>query len=50
MQVISDLVFWESERTYVGKQENISMFSMCSEVTPRAPIPDGRVEQIMQLW
>ena len=24
------------------------MFSMCSELTPRAPIPDGRMEQIMQ--
>ena len=28
----------------------ISMFSTCSEVTPRAPIPDGRMEQIMQPW
>ena len=25
------------------------MFSTCSELTPRAPIPDGRKEQIMQL-
>ena len=24
------------------------MFSMCSELTPRAPIPDGRMERIMQ--
>ena len=32
----------------MGEQENISMFSMCSELTPRAPIPDGRMEQIMQ--
>ena len=27
---------------------NISMFSTCSELTPRAPIPDGRMERIMQ--
>ena len=32
----------------VGEQENISMFSTCSELTPRAPIPDDRMEQIMQ--
>ena len=25
------------------------MFSMCSELTPRAPIPDGRMAQTMQL-
>ena len=31
-------------------RENISMFSTCSELTPRAPIPDGRMEQIMQPW
>ena len=24
------------------------MFSTCSELTPRAPIPDGRMEQIVQ--
>ena len=24
------------------------MFSTCSELTPRAPIPDGRIEKIMQ--
>ena len=24
------------------------MFSTCSELTPRAPIPDGRIERIMQ--
>ena len=24
------------------------MYSTCSELTPRAPIPDGRMEQIMQ--
>ena len=24
------------------------MFSTCSELTPRAPIPDGRMAQIMQ--
>ena len=29
---------------------NISMFSTCSELTPRAPIPDGRMERIMQPW
>ena len=29
-------------------RENISMFSTCSELTPSAPIPDGRMEQIMQ--
>ena len=26
------------------------MFSTCSELTPRAPIPDGGMEQIMQPW
>ena len=26
------------------------MFSTCSKLTPRAPIPDGRMEQIMQPW
>ena len=26
------------------------MFSTCSELTPRAPIRDGRMEQIMQPW
>ena len=26
------------------------MFSTCSEFTPRAPILDGRMEQIMQPW
>ena len=31
-------------------RENISMFSTCSELTPRAPIPDGSMEQIMQPW
>ena len=34
----------------VGEQENISMFSTCSELTPRSPIPDGRMERIMQPW
>ena len=24
------------------------MFSMCSELTPRAPIPDTRIPQLMQ--
>ena len=28
--------------------QNISMFSMCSELTPRAPIPDSRIAQFMQ--
>ena len=31
-------------------RENISMFSTCSKLTPRAPIPDGRMAQIMQPW
>ena len=26
------------------------MFSTCSKLTPRAPIPDGRRERIMQPW
>ena len=26
------------------------MFSTCSELTPRAPIPDGRMAQFMQPW
>ena len=26
----------------------ISMFSMCAELTPRAPIPDSRIAQFMQ--
>ena len=43
-------VLWESDRTLVGEQENISMFSTWSEFTPRAPILDGRMEQIMQPW
>ena len=43
-------VLWESERTKVGEQENISMVSACSELTRRAPIPDGRMERIMQPW
>ena len=29
---------------------NISMFSMCSKLTPRAPIPDTRIPQLMQPW
>ena len=33
-----------------GEQENISMFSTCSELTPRAPIPDGSMERVMQPW
>ena len=31
---------------FVGEQEN--MFSMCSELTPRAHIPDTRIPQLMQ--
>ena len=44
-------VLWESERTKVGEHVlhvPCSMFSTCSELTPRAPIPDGRMERIMQ--
>ena len=26
------------------------MSSTCSKLTPRAPIPDGRMERIMQPW
>ena len=26
------------------------MFSMCSELTPRAPVPDNRTPQLMQPW
>ena len=26
------------------------MFSMCSELTPRARIPDSRIPQFMQPW
>ena len=26
------------------------MFSTCSELTPRAPIPDGRMERFMHPW
>ena len=26
------------------------MFSMCSELTPRARIPDTRIPQLMQPW
>ena len=26
------------------------MFSMCSELTPRAPVPDNRIPQLMQPW
>ena len=43
-------VLWESERTYVGEQENISIFSMCSELTPRSRIPYTRIPQFMQPW
>ena len=26
------------------------MISTCSELTPRAPIPDGRMERVVQPW
>ena len=26
------------------------MFSMCSELTPRAHVPDNRIPQLMQPW
>ena len=26
------------------------MFSMCSELAPRAPVPDNRIPQLMQPW
>ena len=48
MRWISLFEHQQSEHTYVGEQENISMFSTCLKLTPRAPIPDGRMEQIMQ--
>ena len=31
----------------LGEQENIPMLSTCSELTPRAPIPDGRKIQMV---
>ena len=46
----------ELENTAVGEPENISMFSIfsmfstCSELTPRAPIRDGRMEQLLHPW
>ena len=38
---------WRTGEHLSGEPENISMFSMCSEFTPRAPIPDGRMERFM---
>ena len=35
-------------REQVGEKENISMFSMCSKLTPHARIPDTRIPQFMQ--
>ena len=39
--------FSESQ-TRAQFSENISTFSMCSELTPRAPVPDNRTPQLMQ--
>ena len=41
---------WRTGEHLSGEPENISMFSTCSELFPRAPIPDGRMERIMQPW
>ena len=38
---------WRTGEHLSGEPENISMFSTCSELTPRAPIPNGRMERIM---
>ena len=38
---------WRTGVHLSGEPENISMFSTCSELTPLAPIPDGRMERIM---
>ena len=35
---------------FLGEQENIPMLSTCSELTPRAPIPDGRMERLLDPW
>ena len=52
-------VLREPEHTQAGELEHISMFSIfyafsmfstCSELTPRAPIPDGRMERFMHPW
>ena len=40
---------WRTGEHLSGEPENISMFSTCSELTPRAPIPDDRMERIMHI-
>ena len=42
------LAYYTQSAPKLENRENISMLSSCSEVTPRAPIPDGRMERIMQ--
>ena len=50
---------WRTGEHLSWEPENISMFSIfsafsmfstCSELTPRAPIPDGRMERFMHPW
>ena len=41
-------IFIQTSTNGVGEQENISMFFTCSELAPRAPIPDSRIAQSMQ--
>ena len=41
---------WRTGEHLSGEPENISMFSTCSELTPRAPIPDGRMDRFMHPW
>ena len=43
-------ISWRTGEHLSGEPENISMFSTCSELTPRAPIPDGRMERFMHPW
>ena len=38
---------WRTGEHCSGEPENISMFSTCSKLTPRAPIPDGRMERFI---
>ena len=40
----------ENRRTSPSIFSAFSMFSTCSELTPRAPSPAGRMEQFMQPW
>ena len=42
------LAYYTQSAPKLENRENISMFSTCSELTPRAPIPDGRMAQFMQ--